>query len=140
MALRHLRALREKRAVHALSVARARLTAACKLESDLGKTLDRHDRISAEEDAGLHDQMIARGFTRSDLLAAEDRNRSNAARRDRISQNYTMAQTDRRDQQAGVDARMRDLRLAVMGHEKMQLAGHDLAKPATDDEDIYDYD
>lgn len=82
MALRHLRALREKRAVHALSVAKARLTAACKLESDLGKTLDRHDRISAEEDAGLHDQMIARGFTRSDLLAAEDRNRSNAARRD----------------------------------------------------------
>lgn len=130
--LLRLRALRETRATHAAAMAEARLAATRASEAEALASIARHDRNAAAQDAMLHDAMIARGFTMADLTDADIRARHASHHREALADTHRASASSVEDARIDADARQRDLRRAVLGHEKLRLA---TPRPADEDTD-----
>lgn len=131
--LLRLRALRETRATHAAALAEARLAAARTSEADALAAIAHHDQSAAAQDALLHDAMIARGFTMADLTDADIRARHASHRRETLTETHDASVRMSEEARIDAEARQRELRRAVIGHEKLRLAAPRAADEDTDD-------
>lgn len=130
----HLRALREARAAAAARAARAQLDAALAGIDAAEAAVLAHDHAAAEQDARLHDAMIRRGFDMADLTEADIRARHAAARRKTLAAAHLEATRAAQDARDHAEVKARDLRRAVVAHEKMRLAA-DLCRPTEEPAD-----